>query len=103
MIVHKHGHNSDHIIFVLDGEMMCDDFKCTKGQHIFLEQGEGLGPYVAGPEGVKLFEVMIGDPRSWPADPEGFDALLVEKGARQLPNPPIDMPDWIEDTRSEHS
>lgn len=101
MIVHKHGHNSDHIIFVLDGEMLCGDFRCTKGQHIFLEQGEALGPYVAGPAGVKLFEVMIGDPRSWPSDPEGFKRLLAAKGAAQLPNPPIDMPDWIQDTRSE--
>ena len=48
-----------------------------------------------------LFEVMMGDPRSWPADPEGFEKLLAEKGARKLPNPPIDLPDWIKDTRSE--
>ena len=102
MIVHKHGHNSDHIIFVLEGSMLCGDFECTPGQHIFLEQGEALGPYVAGPDGVKLFEVMMGDPRSWPADPEGFAKLLDQRGAVQLPNPPIDMPDWIEDTRSEH-
>ena len=100
MLVHKHGHNSDHILFVLEGEMMCGDVKCTKGMHITLEHGAAFGPFVAGPDGVELFEVMMGDPRSWPADPEGFEKLLAEKGARKLPNPPIDLPDWLEDTRT---
>ena len=44
--------------------------------------------------------MMMGDPRSWAADPEGWEKLLEEKGARKLPNPEIDMPDWLEDTRS---
>jgi hypothetical protein len=26
--------------------------------------------------------------------------FLAERGVRQLPNPPIDMPEWLEDTRS---
>jgi hypothetical protein len=43
---------------------------------------------------------MMGDPRSFPADPEGFAAFLATRGAEQMPNPPIDMPDWIEDTRT---
>ena len=101
MMVHKHGHNSDHIVFVIEGEMTCGDVRCTPGMHITLEQGAAFGPFVAGPQGVALFEVMMGDPRSWPADAEGFEKLLVEKGAHKLPNPPIDMPDWIQDTRSE--
>ena len=100
MIVHMHGHNSDHILFVLEGEMMCGDVKCTKGMHITLEQGAAFGPFIAGPEGVELFGVMMGDPRSWPADPKGFEALLQQKGAKTLPNPPIDLPSWLEDTRT---
>jgi len=100
MMVHKHGHNSDHVVFVIAGEMSCGDVRCTKGMHISLEQGAAFGPFVAGPEGVELFEVMMGDPRSWPADTEGFEKLLAEKNAKRLPNPPIEMPDWIEDTRN---
>ena len=100
MMIHKHGHNSDHVVFVLEGEMSCGDVKCTKGMHISLEKGAAFGPFVAGPEGVELFEVMMGDPRSFPADTEGFQKLLAEKSAKRLPNPPIDMPDWIEDTRN---
>ena len=68
--------------------------------HISLEHGAAFGPFVAGPEGVVLFEVMMGDPRSWPADTEGFERLLAEKGAKRLPNPPIELPDWLEDTRN---
>ena len=100
MMIHKHGHNSDHVIFVIEGEMMCGDVKCTAGMHITLPQGAAFGPFVAGDSGVVLFEVMMGDPRSWPADPEGFEKLLSQKGARKLPNPPIELPDWLEDTRS---
>ncbi len=101
MIVHKHGHNSEHVIFVIEGEVMCGDTLCTPGMHITLEKGAAIGPLIAGPEGCVLFEVMMGDPRSWPADPEGFAKLLAERGVEPLPNPPIDLPDWLEDTRSE--
>jgi hypothetical protein len=47
-----------------------------------------------------LFEVMMGDPRSFPADPEGYEQLLASRGVEQRPNPPIDLPSWLEDQRS---
>jgi hypothetical protein len=100
MMIHKHGHNSDHVLFVMEGSVMCGDVECTKGMHLTLEQGASFGPFVAGPEGCELFEVMMGDPRSWAADTEGFERLLEEKGAKRLPNPPIELPDWLEDTRN---
>jgi len=59
-----------------------------------------LGPFVAGPDGVELFEVMMGDPRSFPADLASYEQFLADRGVEQLPNPPIDMPAWLEDTRS---
>jgi len=97
MIVHKHGHNSHHVIYVMKGSMMCGDTLCTPGMHIVLDEGSALGPIVAGPEGVEMFEVWFGDPRSWAADPEGFDALLAEKGITKLPHPPIDFPEWMKE------
>ena len=100
MMIHKHGHNSEHIVYVISGSMTCGDVECTPGMHITLEQGAAFGPFVAGPEGVELFEVMMGDPRSFPADTEGFEKLLEEKNAKRLPNPPIELPDWLEDTRN---
>ena len=62
MIVQPHGHNSNHVVFVLEGEMSCGDMHCPKGTHIALDQGDTFGPFVAGPDGVELFEVMMGDP-----------------------------------------
>ena len=80
--------------------MTCGDVHCPAGTHIALDQGDTFGPFVAGPEGVILFEVMMGDPRSFPADLEGYERFLAEKGVQQLPNPAIAMPDWLEDTRT---
>ena len=100
MIVQPHGHNSNHIVFVLKGEMTCGDVVCREGTHIALDQGDTFGPFVAGPEGVELFEVMMGDPRSFPADLEGYERFLAERGVEQLPNPPIALPEWLEDTRT---
>ena len=100
MIVQPHGHNSNHVVFVLEGEMTCGEVVCRKGSHIALDQGDTFGPFVAGPDGVELFEVMMGDPRSFPADPDGYAQFLADHDAEQLPNPPIDMPDWIQDTRN---
>ncbi|MBJ21993.1 MAG: hypothetical protein GY910_19700 [bacterium] len=100
MMIHKHGHKSEHVVYVISGSMTCGDIECTPGMHITLEEGAAFGPFVAGPDGVELFEVMMGDPRSFAADTEGFEKLLAEKGAKRLPNPEIDMPDWLEDTRN---
>ena len=100
MIVQPHGHNSDHIVFVLEGSMTCGDVECIAGTHIALDQGDTFGPFIAGNQGVVLFEVMMGDPRSFPADEEAWEQLLAERGAKQAPNPKIALPDWLEDTRT---
>ena len=47
-----------------------------------------------------LYEITFGDPRSWPADAEGFERMLAEREVEKLPNPPIPLPDWLEDTRT---
>jgi hypothetical protein len=100
MMVQPHGHNSDHVVFVLEGSMTCDGVECTPGTHISLDQGDTFGPFIAGPEGVVLFEVMMGDPRSFPADQDRWQTLLAERDVELLPNPPIDLPDWLPDRRS---
>ena len=100
MMVHAHGHNSDHVVYVLAGSVRCGDVECGPGTHIALDQGDTFGPFVAGPQGVTLFEVMMGDPRSFPADEPGHARFLAERGVVQLPNPPIDLPDYVEDARN---
>jgi len=102
MMVHEHGHNGDHVVFVIEGSVRCGDRECPAGTHIALDHGDTFGPFIAGPEGATLFEIMIGDPRSW-ATAEGearWAALLEEHGATQSPNPNIALPDWLEDTRT---
>ncbi len=103
VVVHRHGHLGHHAMFVLRGSMSCGERSCPAGTYIDLPEGAAAGPYVAGPEGVELFEVTMGDGRSWEADPEGFADLLAERGVRPLPNPPIDLPEWLEDRRSDQT
>ena len=43
---------------------------------------------------------MMGDPRSFPADEPATRAFLAERGVQQLPNPPIDLPEFVEDARN---
>ena len=59
MIVQAHGHNSDHVVYVVSGDMTCGDVDCPTGTHIALDQGDTFGPFVAGPGGVALLEVMM--------------------------------------------
>ncbi|WP_007509520.1 MULTISPECIES: hypothetical protein [Pseudofrankia] len=95
MIVERHGHLSDHFVFVVAGEVLIGDRPCPAGTHITLEHGAVFGPLVAGPEGATLYEIMTGDPRAVPADPTGFTELLTRQGVQPLPNPPVPWPDWL--------
>ena len=92
MIIAQHGHMGINVIYVMEGSMMCGDVLCTKGMSITLEIGTPYGPNIAGPDGVTLYEVIVGDPTSWYADNEGFEALKKARGVVQLPPPPQKMP-----------
>jgi hypothetical protein len=100
MVVRRHGHYSPHVVFVVSGELWCGDRHCPAGTHIELPLGAAFGPFVAGPDGVVLYEVMMGDPRSWGDDAASFEAALARRDAVALPDPPIDLPEWLEDLRS---
>lgn len=100
MVIRRHGHYSSHVVFVIEGEMWCADRHCPAGTHIELPLGAAFGPFVAGPQGTVLFEVMMGDPRSWGDQPEAFTRALERRGARALPDPRIDLPAWLADLRS---
>ena len=99
MIVRKHGHYSPHVLTVLKGEFTCGDQLCGPGTHIELPLGADFGPFVAGEEGVELYEVMMGDPRSWSDDPQALEKILAERNVTPLPDPPIDLPAGLEDLR----
>ncbi|MGH9080802.1 MAG: cupin domain-containing protein [Acidimicrobiales bacterium] len=100
MVIRRHGHLSPHVVFVVSGEMWCAGRHCTAGTHLELPLGAAFGPFVAGPQGTVLLEVMMGDPRSWGDDPASFEAALDGQGAHALPDPAIELPPWLEDLRS---
>lgn len=100
MIVRRHGHFSPHIVFVLSGGAWFGDRWCPAGTHIELPLGATFGPVRAGDEGAVMFEVMLGDPRSWGDEPEQFERVLAENGAEPLPDVELDFPEWLSDLRS---
>jgi hypothetical protein len=100
MVIRRHGHYSSHVIFVIEGDMWCGDRHCPAGTHVELPLGAAFGPFVAGPEGTVLFEVMMGDPRSWGDDFEAFQQALARQGAEVLPDPELEFPEWLEDLRT---
>lgn len=99
MIVRRHGHFAPHVVFILDGGLWCGDRWCPSGTHIELPQGAAFGPFRAGDEGAVLFEVMMGDPRSWGEQPELVEALRAQHGVEALADPPLDYPQWLSDLR----
>jgi hypothetical protein len=99
MIVRRHGHFSPHLVFVLEGELRVGDRRCPAGTHIELPLGAAFGPLRAGDDGAVLFEVMLGDPRSWGDQPELFERALAEQGAEALPDVEIEYPEWLQDLR----
>lgn len=99
MVVRRHGHYSPHVVFVISGELWVGDRACRSGTHIELPLGAAFGPLRAGPDGAVLFEVMLGDPRSWGDRPELFEATLAEHGAEPLPDVELDYPTWMADLR----
>lgn len=93
MTLERHGHVSDHAIFVVKGSVHVGDVACDPGMLVVLEQGASFGPLVAGPDGTEILEFYAGDPQPVPADPAGYQALLDERGIREVPARGIgDMP-----------
>ena len=92
VIVERHGHKSNHLVYVLEGELLVGDRRCPAGTLIVLDLGASFGPLIAGDAGALLFEVWMGDPAPVPADKEGYYALLRERGIERLPPPKIERP-----------
>ena len=90
MVIERHGHSSDHVIFVTRGSLAVGDVDCSPGMMVLLEQGAIFGPLVAGPDGTELIEFYTGNPGPVSADPDGFQALLAERGITPLPHPTAD-------------
>lgn len=99
MIVRRHGHFSPHVVYVMAGGAWFGDRWCPAGTHIELPLGAAFGPVIAGDEGCTMFEVMMGDPRSWGDQPELLDKARADRGVEPLPDVDLDYPDWLQDLR----
>ena len=94
----RHGHQADHIVFVLEGEVRVGERLCGKGAHIFLMHGDRFGPWIAGPQGCELLGVIAGNPMAFWTDDDmaEFEALLARHGAALGSVPPIKhIPAWM--------
>jgi hypothetical protein len=101
MIVRRHGHHSPHVLFVIGGELWIGERHCPAGTHVELPHGAAFGPLRAGSSGALLFEVMLGDPRSWGDEPAVYERELATYGVVALPDPPLEFPAWLTDLRAQ--
>ena len=92
LALERHGHSSDHLVFVLDGELTIGERVCTAWTLVVLERGAAFGPLIAGPDGVTFLETYTGDVTPVPADKEGYERLLEARGIVRLPNPEFERP-----------
>jgi hypothetical protein len=90
LVLDVHGHGSDHMIVVTAGSLTISGHHCTPGTVVILEHGAVFGPIEVGPQGAELIEFYTGDVTASPADPEGYQRLLAERGIVELPHPPFD-------------
>jgi quercetin dioxygenase-like cupin family protein len=92
LVIEKHSHRVDELIYVLDGEIMLGERRCGAGTTAVLEKGTPMGPIVAGAQGAVLLEVFWGEPGHVSEDPAGFARLLEERGIQVLPEPDPSVP-----------
>jgi hypothetical protein len=86
VVIERHGHASDHLVYVLEDELRVGERACLPGTPIVFELGATFGPLVAGPAGALPFETWAGNPRPVPADKAEYHALLASKRiVRQKP------------------
>jgi len=93
VVIERHGHASDHLVYVLEGMLLVGDRPCPAGTLIVLELGASFGPLIAGEKGALLFETWAGDPRPVPADKAGYEALLGQRKIVRIPNPRVKWPE----------
>ena len=101
MIVRRHGHRSNHVVFVLDGGAWIGGDWCGPDTHIHVPLGATFGPIVAGPDGVTCWELSFGEFGGWGDEPELYEREIRERGVTPLPDPPLDIGDWFVDPRGD--
>ena len=101
MVVRRHGHRSNHVVFVLGGSGWIGPEPCEPGTHIHVPLGSAFGPIIAGPEGLTCWELSFGEFGGWGDQPELYANEIAERGITPLPDPPLEIGDWFVDPRGD--
>lgn len=101
MVVRRHGHRSNHIVFILDGGAWIGGQWCGARTHFHVPLGAAFGPLVAGPGGVTCWELSFGEFGGWGDQPELYEREIELRGITPLPDPPLDLGDWFRDPRGD--
>ncbi len=92
MILARHSHYTDEVIYIIEGEVTVGDQRWPKGTVAVLEHGTFFGPLITGPEGCLLFEVFTGRPDRSGQDRTGYDEVLKARKTVELPHPDFVLP-----------
>lgn len=101
MVVRRHGHRSNHVVFVIDGSGWIGTEPCAPGTHIHVPLGSAFGPIIAGPQGLTCWETSFGEFGGWGDQPELYTNEISARGITPLPDPPLDIGDWFVDPRGD--
>ena len=101
MVVRRHGHRSNHVVFVLDGSGWIGTQPCEPGTHIHVPLGSAFGPIIAGPHGLTCWELSFGEFGGWGDQPELYANEIADRGITPLPDPPLDIGEWFVDPRGD--
>jgi ChrR-like protein with cupin domain len=85
LVLPRHSHGSDSLIYILDGEVTIDGRRCPPGTQIVLPKGASIGPLIAGPDGCTFIESYAGDVAARDVDPAEYDALIAQRGITVIP------------------
>ena len=101
MVVRRHGHRSNHVVFVLGGNGWIGTEPCEPGTHIHVPLGSAFGPIIAGPQGLTCWELSFGEFGGWGDQPELYANEIAARGITPLPDPPLEIGDWFVDPRGD--
>jgi len=101
MVVRRHGHRANHVVFVIDGGAWIGGEWCRPGTHLHVPLGASFGPIVAGPDGLTCWELSFGEFGGWGDHPELYEAEITARNITPLPDPPLDIGDWFVDPRGD--
>ena len=89
LILERHAHESDALVFVIEGDVEVGGHPCPPGTLIVLEKGAAFGPLIAGPDGCTFLECYGDDVRPAPVDKDGYFKIARRTRHRAAAEPRV--------------